>query len=203
MDDQQETENGECGCIYHPLDVHRFRHHRSSRVRGEASIPKKPPHQESKQCNREPSSANDEFYYVEVIHADTEAINPSAFSASSAKPPMPRKAPWSAGTCSSRGLRDLSRKESWHPPRLATRLGATSRLSDGWNKFQHSTARCALHHRAAPCGFRPVVRVDPNSKPIEEPGNAAPRTVSQLKLRGCPSLEMDTECEWLLRLQWH
>ena len=36
--------------------------------------------------------------------------------------------------------RDLSRREPWHPPRLATRLGATSRLSDGWNKFQHSTA---------------------------------------------------------------
>ena len=54
--------------------------------------------------------------------------------------PVTRAKPWSAVTCHSRPPRDLSRQRVVATATADHRLGATSRLSDGWNKFQHSTA---------------------------------------------------------------
>ena len=62
-----------------------------------------------------------------------------------------RAKPWSAVTCHSCPPRDLSRQRVVATATADRGRGATSRLSDGWNKFQHSTARCAYQIDAA-CG---------------------------------------------------
>ena len=67
--------------------------------------------------------------------------------------PKTRAKPWSAGTCPSRGLRDLSRIEPWQRlPCLRAGLGATSRLSDGGDKSHavHGALRFCIRVSGSP-----------------------------------------------------